>query len=244
MIIRSSYYMLRRMLRGYLGLVILLGTPLALISVLGMIAGNAVNEELGIPMMDGIAITMLLGFQLYGGFYTMEFIRSDLIQPTKWRMYSLPYSPHSHGFSILISCSIFNVLQGLIIVLFTQLVYGVNWGNIGLIILVLLALSTLTQLVYLCLVLGIKNYKNAERLGTAYGLISMGLAGVWFPLPKEGILGFLSIYGNPLSLSQRAVYGIITGDNLGQGILSFGILILASVAMAALAIHLGRRKLA
>ncbi|MCC5912726.1 MAG: ABC transporter permease [Clostridiaceae bacterium] len=244
MILRSSYFMFRRLLRGYLSLVILLVTPLVLISVLGMVAGNAIDENLGIPIMDGIAMTLIVGFQLFGGFYTMEYMRNDLFTSQKWRMYSLPYSPHKHSFAILISSMIFSALQGLVMVIFTQQVFGVNWGNIGLILLILIILATLTQLVFISIVMGVKKYKTAERMGTAFGLVSMALAGVWFPMPKTGILGFLSTYGNPVSLGQNAVYAIMTGINVKQGTLSVGILIGASMAMTAVAISIGRRKLA
>lgn len=235
--------MLRRMLRGYLAMIILLVTPLALITVLGMIAGNAV-DQLGVPIMNGIAMTMILGFQLYGGFYTMEYIRDDLISPRKWRMYSLPYQAHQHAFSILLACSLFSALQGIVMVFFTQWVYGVDWGNIGLVLLIVFALSILSQLVFLALVLGIKNYKSAERLGTAYGLVSMALAGVWFPMPNSGILGFLSTYGNPLSLGQNAVYALMVGENMDKVIINLGILFAASILMSMVAAAIGRRKLA
>ncbi|ABR49838.1 ABC-2 type transporter [Alkaliphilus metalliredigens QYMF] len=244
MILRSSYFMLRRMLRGYLALIILLVTPLALITVLGMVAGNAMDEQLGVPVINTIAVTMILGFQLYGGFYTMEFIREDLISSKKWRMYSLPYQAHQHAFSILLTCIAFSALQGFTMVLFTQWFYGVDWGNIGFVLVVLLALSILSQLVFLNLVLGVKNYKNAERIGTAYGLVSMALAGVWFPMPDSGVLHFMSTYGNPLSLGENAVYAFMAGESMNRGALSIVILLVASVVMAIVATLIGRRKLA
>ncbi|AKL95965.1 ABC-2 type transporter [Clostridium aceticum] len=243
MILRTSYFMFRRMLRGYLGMIILLITPLALITVLGMIAGNAV-DALGVPVMNGVALTMVLGFQLYGGFYTMEYVRDDLISSKKWRMYSLPYQAHQHAFSILFTCTVFSALQGTVMVFFTRWVYGVDWGNMVLVLIVLLTLSMLSQLVFLVLVLGVKNYKSAERLGTAYGLVSMALAGVWFPMPDTGVLGFLSSYGNPLSLGQNAVYALMVGESMDKVVINLGILIAASVAMVMVATYIGRRKLA
>jgi len=219
-------------------------TPLALITVLGMVAGNAIDSQLGIPAMSYISATMIISFQLYGGFYTMEYIRSDLMTSSKWRMHSLPYPVHTHGFAILLACTLFNALQGFTMVLFTQQIYGVNWGNVVLILLVLIALATLSQLVFFNLVLGMKSYKNAERLGTAFGIVSIALAGTWFPMPDTGFLGFLSTYGNPLSLGQNAVYAIMIGENMHKAIISVGILVAASIAMGMIAIFLGRRRLA
>lgn len=244
MILRSSYFMLRRMLRGYLGVVMLTVLPLVLITVLGMIAGNAINEKSGIPMMDGIAITMVLATQLFGGNYTMEYVRNDFLSSNKWRMASLPYNPHTHAFAIVLTSSLFTALQGFVTVLFTQWVYGVNWGNIGLVLLVIMAISTLSHLVYVVLVLGVKNYKTAEGAGTWFGMISIVLAGVWFPMPQTGVIGVISTYVSPLSLGQNAVYAIITGEDISKGILSVGILAGASLAMGTIAVYLGRRKLA
>lgn len=243
MILRSSYFMIRRMLRGYLAHVILIVLPLAIISILSLVAGNAVDKNTGIPFMDQIAIVQVFAFQFFGGFYTLEFIRSDLIESTKWRIYSLPYSAHEHAFSIIISTSIFNMLQGLVMVMFTHIVHNVNWGNIGIVMLTLLALSILTQLVFLNLVLGLKNYKTAERAGTAFGLISITLGGVWFSMPDIGILNFIATYINPFSLGEMATYYVIMG-NMGDACLNIGILIIEVVIMAALAIYIGRRKLA
>ena len=241
MILRSSYFMIRRMLRGYLAHVILIVLPLALITILGLVAGNAVDSNTGIPFMDLISITQVLAFQFFGGFYTMEFIKSDLIESTKWRLYSLPYSAHEHAFSIIISTSIFNMLQGLVMVIFTHFVYDVNWGNIGIVMLILLVLSILTQLVFLNCVLGIKNYKTAERAGTAFGLISITLGGVWFTIPDIGILNFITSYVNPFSLGEGATHAVILG-NMGDALLNIGILLIEAVIMAAIAIYIGRRN--
>lgn len=243
MILRSSYFMFKRMLRGYLAHVILIVLPLVLITILGLVAGDAVDSDTGIPFMDLISITQVLAFQFFGGFYTMEFIRSDLIEPTKWRLYSLPYSAHEHAFSIIISTSIFNMLQGLVMVIFTHLVYDVNWGDMGIVMLTLLVLSILTQLVFLNCALGIKNYKTAERAGTAFGLISITLGGVWFTIPDVGILGFITSYVNPFSLGEGTTHAVILG-NMGDALLNIGILLIEAVIMASLAIYIGRRKLA
>lgn len=243
MILRSSYFMTRRMLRGYFSHLILIGLPLALITVLGLVAGDAVDSNTGIPFITQIAITQVFAFQFFGGTYTLEFMRSDLIESTKWRMYSLPYAPHEHAFSIIIATSIFNMLQGLAMVIFTHFVYDVNWGNIGIVMLTLLAMSILTQVVFLIFILGLKDYKTAERSGTAFGIISIALGRVWFSMPDIGILNFITSYINPFSLAEGATYAVIWG-NTGDALLNIGILLVEAVIMAAIAIYIGRRKLA
>lgn len=235
--------MFRRMLRGYISLILLMVIPIALIAVLELLVGNAVDHKLGIPVIDEIAVTMVIIFQLYGGIYTMEFIRKDLLSPTKWRMRSLPYGVHQHAFSIIFSCTIFSALQGLVMVYFTKWVYHVNWGNIGLVMLVLFVISILTQLVYLNLAIGVKNYKIADSLAIVYCLLSVGLAGVWFPMPDIGILNFLTKYGNPLSLGRNAIIASRIGGYWELVLLDIGILVSASVVMGIVAKFLSRRKL-
>lgn len=203
--------------------------------------GDRIDESSGITLIAGITMKLILGFQLYGGFYTLEYIRSDLITTRKWRIYASPYSPFMHGLSILIVCSLFSTLQGFIMVVLTHWFYDIAWGNLFLIVMVLLALSSFCQLVYLGIAFGVKKYKTAERLGTAFVLISMALAGLWFPIPEK--YSFLSTYGNPLSLGQNAVYSIMTGQHTDIGLISFIILVLASGAMAIIAMLLGRRVL-
>ncbi|WP_096199903.1 ABC transporter permease [Bacillus sp. FJAT-45350] len=243
MILRSSYFILRRMLRNYIGMAILLVTPIALITVLGLIADGAVSEPLGIPMKDEVAVTMVFAFLMFGGFYTMEYIKGDLMSTMKWRMYSLPYQAHTHAYSILISSALFNVLQSFVIVIYTHFVYDVHWGNFGFVLLTLMVVSTLIQLVFINFVLGVKNYKTAERLGTGFGLACLMVAEVWFPLPDSAFFRFISTYSNPFSLGQNMIFGTITGENIDKAIISFVILIGLSIVLAMSAAYFGRRKL-
>ncbi len=243
MLFRSGLFMLRRMLRGYLALIILLVTPMAVIAVLGLLTRGAIDPKLGIPVIDELIVTMIITFQLFGGMYTMEYIKSDLLSATKWRLHALPYRLHQHAFSIILSASLFSVFQGLTLVYLTRWIYGVNWGNIGLIILVLLLLSILTQLVFLNLILGLKSHKAAEACATAYGLVSVGLAGVWFPMPDSGILNFLTNYGNPLSLGRTVIIASWIGGHGDLILLDILILCAALGVMGVTAIFLGKRKL-
>ncbi len=161
----------------------------------------------------------------------------------KWRIYSLPYEIHKHAYSILISCSLFNVLQSYIIVIYTLFVYDVYWGNLGIALLILVVVSTVIQLVFINFVLVVKNYKTAERLGTGFGLACLMLAEVWFPLPKGAFFQFLSTYSNPFSLGQNMIFATITGENIDKAIISLVILIATTFVLAISAVYFGRRKL-
>ena len=242
-LLKSTYYNFRRMLRNYLGMVILLVTPIALITVLGLLADDAMNETLGIPIKDEIVVIMVFAFLMFGGFYTMEYVKGDLMSSMKWRMHSLPYQAHTHAYSILISSSLFNVLQSFIIVIYTLFVYDVHWGNLWLVFLILLTVSTFIQFVFINLVLGVKNYKTAERLGTAFGIGSVMLAEVWFKMPDIAPFPLLSTYGNPFSLGKNMIFANMTGENTDKALISLVILIIATIILAISTAYFGRRKL-
>ncbi|MBD8069374.1 ABC transporter permease [Bacillus sp. PS06] len=243
MILRSSYFMFRRMLRSYVGMAILVLTPLALITVLGFIVDGAMSESQGIPMIDEVVVIMTLTFLMYGGFYTMEYVQGDLMTSMKWRMYSLPYEAHKHAYAILISSTLFNVLQSFVIVIYTIFVYDVHWGNMGLVLLILLVVSIVIQLIYINFVLGVKTYKTAERLGTGFGLLCLALGEVWFPLPEGTFFQFIASYSNPFSLGKNMIFATMTGEHIDKAFISLGILIAWAVGLSILAVYFGRRKL-
>jgi len=241
---KSSYFVIRRMLRNYVGMAILLVTPIALITVLGLIADGAMSERYNIPMKDEVVVTMVFAFLMFGGFYTMEYVKGDLMSSMKWRMYSLPQQAHKHAYSILIASALFNVMQSFVVVLYTHFFYDVSWGNLGLVLLILLVVSIVIQFVFINFVLGFKEYKTAERFGTGFGISCIVLAEVWFPLPKGGFFQFLSTYSNPFSLGQNMMFAIMTEENIEKAWISLANLLVIAIVLAISAAYLGRRKLA
>ncbi|SDN90553.1 ABC transporter [Alkalicoccus daliensis] len=242
MVISSGYYMFRRMMRSYISMSILLLLPIGLITVLNLIADNTVNDAVGLPVKDEVAITMMFGFLMFGGFITMEFIRDDLMSSMRWRMYSLPFQAHKHAYSVLISSTIFNVLQSSIIVIYTTFVTGVYWGNPGIVLLTIVTVTVVVQFAYINFVLAVNHYKSAERLGMAFGLGNIMLAQVWFPMPDGAFFQFVSAYCIPLSLGQNMLFASITGNNTGMAVISFFILAGTAIVLALSAAFLGRRK--
>lgn len=240
MLLRSSYFMSRRLLRGRFYLLIFFLLPIIAITIFGAMADDAVDEELGLLVKDVMGVTLVISPLLFGGYYTLEFINGDLFSNKRWRMQALPCSLLKHAISILLACTLFSGLQGLTMALYTQQVFGVNWGSIGLSFAVLFIISLFSHLVFLIIALGIRNYKN--ELGQVYGFGSLALTGVWFGLP-EGIIRDLATYTNPISLGRNVIFASITGVNINRGIISFGILLSGLVVLAWVAAILGRRKL-
>lgn len=244
MLLRSVYFALRRMLRGYIGYVILILLPLAIITVNGFAMGNQFVDEHGRSGIEIVAVGIVIAFQLVGGFYTMETIKADLFAEKRWRLLSLPYPIYVHAFSILISSVLFNILNGTIIVLFTHWVFNVNWGNIGWVVLVLILVSLVSQLVFLLAVTAIKKYKIAELIGYAYLFSFMILSGYLFiPIPDTAIIQWINQYINPLSLGETAIIYRMQGMEMNEAYLSFIMLLVCSIVLTALVVIVGRRRL-
>ena len=186
-------------------------------------------------------MVIIFAFQLLET--TLDFLRSDLFSPRKWRCRRCPIHllPCS---SILISSSLFSAFQGFAMVLYTHWVYGVRWGSFLVILGLLLFFSAFNQLVYMLIALSVKTDKLGERLGEVYGLGSFALAGVWFQLPNTLVFNFLARYGNPLSLSRNVMLYIMTGRYGTEALYSLAILLLATTALVTASIYFGRRKLA
>jgi ABC-2 type transport system permease protein len=244
MFFKTIGFTLLRMLRNYIGIILLLVVPLALISVLSLVAAYSGVEEQGISAMEWISVSFVLSFQLFGGAYVMEILKEDLFSPRKWRIYSLPTQIHSYAGSIFAASTLFSALQGLVIVLFTKWIYGVNWGNLAFVLLVILSISILSQLVCLILLLSVRKYKVAERLSEVYGIGSMVFAGMMITLPDTAFFNFMAEYGNPISLGRKAIFSMISGADPFVFALPIVILLSASSVLAVVAILLGRRRLA
>ncbi|MFB5664123.1 ABC transporter permease [Alteribacillus sp. HJP-4] len=243
MIFRSSYFIVRRMLRDYVGMTILILTPIALISVLALLAGGVISESRGIPIRDEISVTMVFAFLMFSGFYTMEYVKGDLMSSMRWRMYSLPMEVYQHAYSILISSTLFSVLQSFTVVIFTIFVFGVYWGNLGIVLLILFVVSTVIQFLYITFVLWVNNYKTAERLGIGFGMACLLLSEVWFSFPENKAFQLLSSYSNPFALGQNMIFAAITGENIETALISLGLLIVSFIILALTAVYFGRRKL-
>lgn len=241
MIVQTSRYVFKRVLRDYISVGILFVTPLVLITILGLIADEAYNEILGIPMVDSVALSMILSFQLFAGFYTLELMKHDLIGPRKWRLMSLPVSLNRYMYSIIGVTTAYGGLQSYMISHYTRIVYGVNWGNQLRLILGILAISFMIQMLYLNIALFLKNYKAMERTAIAVGLLSQFFGGVWFQLPEHRILNFMGTYGNPFSIAQNIILDGMKGQVTSEGMVSIGVCLLIGGGLLVISEIKGRR---
>ena len=240
MLPRMSLYMLKRISRDLVSLAILFITPLVLITILGLVADEAMNELLGLRQVDVVAVTMILAFQLFAGFYTLELMQQDLLKDRKWRIRSLPIPITHYMYSILIVTVFYGGLQSYALTQYTRIVYDVTWGDQLRLVPAIFLISLFIQSVYLNIALYLKNFKTMERTATGLGLFSMLVGGVWFQMPDQPILNFLGTYGNPFSLAQNILIDGMRSKVSTEGLISTGILVFLILLLNALGFHRGR----
>jgi ABC-2 type transport system permease protein len=241
MILINSKFVFKRVVRDMVSLVLLFVTPLVIITILGMISDGAIDEVLGIRRADSVALSMILAFQLFAGFYTLELIKQDLLKARKWKLMSLPIPLNRYMYSIVLVTTIYGGLQSYVITQYTRIVYNVIWGNQLRLIFGILLISFVIQVMYLNLSLFIKNFKVMENTATGIGLLSMVFAGVWFQLPKNSVLNFMRTYGNLYSLARNVLLDGMKSRVTLEGMISIGILILLGVVFLLISEVKGRR---
>lgn len=242
MLLRSSKFILKRVLRDIVSLGILFITPLVLITILGMISDGAIDENLGMNMNASVSLSMILAFQLFAGFYTLELMGKDLLKERKWRLKSLPMPLYHYAYSIIIVTTVYGGLQSYVLTHYTRIIYDVTWGNQGRLILVILLMSFVIQMIYLNLAIHLKNSKTMERSATTVSLISMFFGGVWFQLPDHSILNFMGTYGNPYSLAQNMLLDVMKSEYTTEGMVSVGLFVFLGIILLSISILQGRRK--
>ncbi|TCK93339.1 ABC-2 type transport system permease protein [Natranaerovirga hydrolytica] len=229
-------FALKRMLKDYTNIILLVIVPLGIITIIAL----AFAEDKAV--IDASAAGMTIAFQIFGGFYTLEFLKADLFTTKKWKIYALPCSIPMYAYGILIASTIFNGFQGLTIVLVTKLFFGVEWVSIWGVALSLLILSLFSQLVFLNILLSVKNEKYADRFGEVFAWGSVILSNYFFRMPDNVFFNTVSKY-TPIKLTEDAIASIRYQSGLMNIINPLAILLVASVVLTILSYLLGRRKL-
>ncbi|MEK4979997.1 ABC transporter permease [Bacillus sp. FSL K6-6540] len=243
LVFRMTYFSLLRLIREPIGQLLLVGLPLVVITVLGVVIGPYEGMN-GVPPLDLMAVTTIMGVQFFGGTYLISYLDIDLLKTRKWRIYSLPINVAVYSSSLILACTLFSTLQGLVLVLFTTWVFGIAWGSLGWVLLVFIIYSFFAQSVHLLLTLTIHSIKLAERVSEVLGIGFIILTGFMFPLPDHRFFEFMSSYGNPVSLGKMAVLEMLVDGGQGKAYLSILLLLALTVICMMISAWLGRRKLA
>lgn len=255
----TSFY-LRRIAREPLGLLIFTVLPAAVAWVMSAVytantPGGGYLEGYNM-VATHLSIFMLLLFQLNSGIYLLEYLNRDLFGPMMWRLGVSPRSRHVFVFSAVAACTVFTMLQGLLIIGFTGIVLDAYWGNLAVAALVVLMVSLVSQLLNMLLFLVTKTVSATEMISWIFAIATAALGGLMFRLPDTPVFRFMSTYGTPFTLGQSAIRfsgslgssapGIWPGVTPGsEPSVLIGLAGLAawSLALAGGVVAVGRRKL-
>ncbi|KMK77924.1 ABC transporter permease [Alkalihalobacillus pseudalcaliphilus] len=230
-----------RMSRDFVTLLLLLAMPIVLITVFYFILGGVTNEA-GYPAFYDTAIIMTLVFQLFGGSVVMHFIQEDLLTLRKQRFQISPLNRTMYAFSLALCGTLFSMILGFLLLVYTSMVLNVEWGNWLWVMFVVSLMAILSTIVSLICLFVVTNFKVSERLTEVYGVGFVILAGLFFPMPDHAFFTFINEYVNPLMLSVDAVlYAMQNQMTLAWQ--SLGILGAWLVVMFAVMYVLGRRRL-
>ena len=240
---------LLQQLRNVQGMIFLLGMPLFIIPILGAVfawipAGTAYLKGAA-NTATFFAAGMMVFFQLFGGSLGMTSVKAMFLSPRRWRIHALPSRPTPILLGILGATTLVSIVQGLLLAAFSTILLGAKLGNIGIVLAVLLGIALLAQLVWVTLLLLVRDATAAFVLGWIVSYGSGVLGGIIFPLPTDiPFFRFTVTYGSPFSLAQTALLDASRGGPAGEIALCVGVLFLAAAVFACLTAILGRRKLA
>lgn len=247
LVVFKNYF--RRLLRDILGLIIFTVIPLVLVIILSIVSSQNQSQEIfvnGYNMrVSHLAVFMMLMFQINGGLYLLNCLNVDFESPLKWRLQAVPCHKHTFTFACIVACAIFNIIQGLLIVVFTGIFMKAYWGNLLVTFLAIILISLLSQLMSIILFLYIKNINTAEILCWFISWTMAAFGGVMFKLPDNEFFIFMEKYGTPLTLARSAIIssGFIHPSDATVWI-CLGALFAITAIFALMIILLGRRKLA
>lgn len=239
---------LRRVSRDPFGLLIFVVLPIFLVFILSFVYTQNSSEEVfvsGYNMVASyIAVGMMIMFQLNGGVYLLYTFHHDLMKPMKWRLRSTPCPTYILVFAGTAACIIFTVLQGVLIVFFTSVLFNAYWGNLLITLFVIILISIISQLINMICLITIRNLSAAEYLSWFLSWIMAVLGGLMFALPDNSFFRFMKIYGSPYSLAQTAIKesGFL-GTSVANLFICMGALVVIMILLAGIVIILGRRKL-
>lgn len=233
-------FTLVRMLRNYIVLLLLLVVPIVLLTVFSFILGDAPTET-GVPYINEQSIMMVLIFQMFGGSIVMSYVYEDLFRFNKI-MNILPFNKTMYAFSIMMCGTVYSILLGIVLMVFTQFVLGVNWENWLWVIYNISLLAILSSVVCLIFTFSVKNFKVAERLSEVYGVGFIVLAGLFFPMPNNAVFDFFGTYGNPITLAVGSVREMAQ-SNSGEAWFQANILLIAIIVLFIFMLVIGRRKI-
>ena len=227
-----------RILRDYLGHIILIGLPVALITINTYLSvqNGAVQEEIALF----IGLIYIFMFQVFGAAYTFEGMEHDFYSPFKDRLRAAPVKPFYFILANLFYSTLTSLLQSLFILSYVVIVFGVRVSNWGWMILVFVVAVLLAQLLAGVLIVLLKKASKAQAVITLYAILSPMLAGFFFTLPSGRFKPILEQYSSPVAWAWTSVHAFMDSD-FQKAFYFLALLVALTVVLALVLAQLSKR---
>lgn len=163
--------------------------------------------------MDYYAVTMLVMFMMYGTTYAVFGMKACYLGSTGRRIHITPISRSQHYLGLVAANLMTVMLQGLIIVTFTRMFFGVNWGtNLPLVMFLLFLTGTTAIGLGTAIVMITRDEILAGNIVNILVPVMTFLAGGFFRInPPSGSWLATLQYLSPNYLAQTAFFTTIYG---------------------------------
>lgn len=191
--------------------------------------------------MDYYAVTMLVMFIMWGGLYAANGLGS-LMLAVGDRIKSTPVKDSELFLGIILSNFVTVIGQAAVIIGFTHLVYGANWGdNLP----ALAGIVSLTAILSIAIGVMVTMLARSEAIATrvinVLVFTSTLVAGGYVKISFSGDVLPLLQHLSPNYLSQTAIFNLIYGGSAAQTYTMVGVICLAISACFVIASLAGRR---
>lgn len=232
-----------RVLKDYLGHIILIGLPVVLIYVNMAIQANVAPDGDLDQAALFVGLVFILMFQVFGAAYTTEGMEFDFFTPFKDRLRAAPVHPVKFLLLNMVYSSIISFLQLMVLLVFIVAVYSAPVVNWPLVVAVILFGVVFTQTFAAVLIILAKKAGKAQAVITLYAVAGSILAGHFFPLPENAFTNFLRDYSSPIAWQRMSIEGFIDSD-FREAFLGLGILAAAWAVCLILLFRLSKRVVA
>ena len=166
--------------------------------------------------MDYYAVTILVMILMYGSMYTSEGIGSLKEQSIGKRLRVSPVKAYQIFAGVTLASIVTVFAQGVILVLFTKHVYGVNWGSsITITLMIVFIMTLLSSSIGMVVGTLIPNMRTAEIVLTTAVPVFTVIAGGYVVLGDlEGILGKLQLISPNYHMQNALFNHIFEGDSV------------------------------
>ncbi len=219
-----------RIMRDYLGHAILLGLPIFLVSIMTYINASSTDEW----ALAGryIAIVFILMFQLFGSAFTFEGLRDDFLTARKDRLKASPVNPSKLVITQIFLATIVTVIQGMVLIGFTMLVFNSEYPNLAFVTLLITLSAFVAQMFGAMMIFIFKNASKAQVGAIIYAILGPILAGMNAELPKSTITPYLERYSTPLALANTGIQGAFEGHTSDMMIGLISLLVTIAILIA------------